>query len=257
MEAEDERSGLHRMGSMAVTLAIVPLVVGFATEHWLEADMRSVGLWKFCNDVACRPLQSDDVPDWYNVVRALAVMGLCLHLVSVVTGFCCTVLGGHELFTLSIVRRLEEMSAVIAAGLIGACLGVFMQSSGEHPVFKTFVFGWSFWSCVTAICLLAPSSVVIALARDDCVWWRHCERRKTVEKHKMSLSTEVESMCSASLTMKSPAAGDNRGYVSLPKQNFLHELKSSDGVKWFHSLESISCQSSPTENLIRKDASLV
>lgn len=62
MEAEDERSGLHRMGSMAVTLAIVPLVVGFATEHWLEADMRSVGLWKFCNDVACRPLQSDDVP---------------------------------------------------------------------------------------------------------------------------------------------------------------------------------------------------
>lgn len=180
MNNVDERSPAQRLAGLVMTLDIIPGIIGLATEYWLSGDVlsRHVGLWKMCNNIACQSLTLDLIPEWYNAVRGLGIMALCLHAVAVVTGSCCAGLGSNEFITFSFLSRLEEGSAIVAGILMVGGLTLFARSTDTHPLFTAFHFDWSFWLCVAHVCLLLLCGVVIALARDDCaILWRCTEKR--------------------------------------------------------------------------------
>ncbi|KAK7507226.1 hypothetical protein BaRGS_00001161 [Batillaria attramentaria] len=251
MDARDGRPGVHKLGSLFVAVALVPAMVGFATEYWLlgDSDSRHVGLWKVCGDKDCRSLHTENIPEWYNAARGLSVFALCLHFMSVVTGCCCACLETHEPNVFFFVRRLEEVAAVLAGGLMGAALAVFAQASSQHPVFCDFAFDWSFWLILTDLFFLFIGGALVFMSRRDCVG-----RRLGKDKgySRQALRADDRQMKSPiyrghDFDFERNVFPKKSGFLPVDKaenasslqRNFLERLKTSHTVHSFNSLEGI------------------
>ena len=64
MNREEERSPVHRLSRLVLGVALLPGMLGLATEYWLLGDVtsRHVGLWKICGDTSCKPGSMDTIP---------------------------------------------------------------------------------------------------------------------------------------------------------------------------------------------------
>ena len=64
MNREEERSPVHRLTSLVLSVVLLPGVLGLATEYWLRGDVtsRHVGLWKICGNTSCEPISLDTIP---------------------------------------------------------------------------------------------------------------------------------------------------------------------------------------------------
>lgn len=250
MDPAEERPALHRLGSLLVAVALVPGMVGFATEYWLlgNGPYCHIGLWKACSDTGCRSLQTEDLPDWFGAVRGMSVMALCLHIMSVVTGCCCVFLEDHEHNVLKIVGRLEEVASVLAGALVSISLVVFALSSREHPVFYSCTFDWSFWITLAELCLLLIGGVFVTLSRRDCSSRKNKCQRRTSQGHRknsrrLSRPSPVYRQVSAEQKRVPVYNIFNSASItnSVPpkKADFFAKLKSSERILLFSSLEGI------------------